>query len=171
MTIDINFSNDEKTYRHQINDVPVVSHPHHYTVALTQLAASLEEYNAIEILAESAEDSIRPFLDEQHARSNVSSPEEKLEETQKIYEYIGLGKIEYSGDEKEGEVVLTRSHVDEGWLSKLGRNDRPVNHLTRGLIAAMFASAYNVPGRSYEVTETASLVMGDSASRFSVKRK
>ena len=171
MATNIEFSYDEKTYRHYINGVSVVSHPHHYTIALIQMAESLADYGGIDILAESMEDAMRPVLDALHKDNDVVSTEEKLAEAQKYYDYIGIGLMKVSGDQNGGEVTLTRSHVDEAWLTKFGQRDSAVNHLTRGLIAAMFASAYDYPGQSYQVEETSSLVKGDDASRFTVKLK
>ena len=171
MAANIEFSYDEKTYRHYINGVSVISHPHHYTIALIQMAENLAEYGGIDILADSMEDAMRPVLDKLYADNNVASAAEKLAEAQKYYDYIGIGLMEVSGDQNGGEVTMTRSHVDEAWLTKFGQVDSSVNHLTRGLIAAMFASAYDSPVQSYQVEETSSLVKGDDASRFTVKLK
>ncbi len=171
MAFDTDFSFDSLTYRHHLNGFEVVMHCHHYMTLLTKLAADFDEFDGLRILVESAEDTVRPLFDDYIEKKDLSSPEEKLEMAKGFYEVMGMGLMESGGDEQGGEVTLTRSHVDQGWISKLGQHDQAVNYWTCGFISAMFAAAFDKPARSYKVVEEASIVKGDEASRFSVKAR
>jgi predicted hydrocarbon binding protein len=83
---------------------------------------------------------------------------------------MGLGKMEISGDAGSGKVTLQRSHVDSGWQKKWGNNDKPVNHFTRGYIAAIFGASFDKPARSYRVTENTGMVTGTGTSTFTVEK-
>ncbi len=83
--------------------------------------------------------------------------------------FMGLGLMAASGTAAGGEVKLKHTHVDEGWIKKWGPHNKPINHVTCGFVAAMFAAAFARPARSYHVTETASIVMG-AAERVHVAK-
>ena len=61
--------------------------------------------------------------------------------------------------------------MDEGWIKKWGKRDKPVNFITQGYLCAAFAAVYNQPQGSYKVSETQSIVSGADKSVFSVGRK
>jgi hypothetical protein len=82
---------------------------------------------------------------------------------------MGLGKLEVQGTQEGGEVRLTHSHVDEGWVKKWGKHDHFINHFACGYVAAMFTVAFAKPPRSYLVTETSSIVVGDPVSALVVR--
>ena len=169
MALDIEFTFDEKTYRKRMNGFDVVGHSHNLLCLVIKMAEEYEEFDGIRIMAESVEDSVRPLFDDYVKRQGVSLGAARLQMAVEFYEIMGMGKMESSGTEKGGEVTLTRSHLDEGWKMKFGNADHPVNHWTRGFIAAMFASAFDKPARSYQVKETASLAQGHPQSVFSVR--
>jgi predicted hydrocarbon binding protein len=171
MALEMEFSFDNKTYRHYMNGFLSVMHCHHYMTLLTKLADNFDDVGGTRILCESAEDSVRPMFDDYIQKHNITSPEEKLDVGKEYYSVMGMGLMEVNGSEQGGEVKLTRSHVDQGWLKKWDKHDKPINYWTSGYIAAVFASAFNKPPRSYGVEEVASIVRGDEASRFIVKAK
>ena len=88
-----------------------------------------------------------------------------------FYSVMGMGKMEASGSADSGKVTLSRSHVDQGWMKKWGNSAKPVNHFTRGFIAAMYAAAFDKPARSYAVTETEAIVTGKPASAFAIVKQ
>jgi hypothetical protein len=171
MALKKEFTFDEKTYRHSTNGFVTVMHCHHYMSLLSKLAIEFDDIGGVRVLCESAEDSIRPMIDDYCMKNNVASFEDKLDVGRQYYSVMGMGLMKVSGDKYQGEVTLTRSHVDQGWMKKWGNHDAPVNHWTRGYIAAMFAAAAGKSPRSYEVTEASSMVMGNTTSIFTVKPK
>jgi hypothetical protein len=171
MALNVEFTFDENTYRHYMNGFLAVMHCHHYMSLLTKLAEDFDDVGGTRILCESVEDSVRPMFDDYIQKNNLSSPDEKLNVGKDYYSIMGMGLMDLNGDESGGEVTLTRSHVDQGWQKKWGNLGKPINHWTRGYIAAAFASAFDKPARSYEVEEVASMVKGDEASKFVVKAK
>jgi predicted hydrocarbon binding protein len=80
---------------------------------------------------------------------------------------MGALKVVSAGPDY-GEVELSSSHLDQGWIKKWGKCDKPVNHIVRGFIASLFATALNRPRRTYGVKETASIVSGAPQSKFVV---
>jgi len=171
MALNVEFSFDDKNYRHFTNGFLTVMHCHHYMTLLSKLAKDFDDFGGIQILRESVEDSVRPMIDDYCLKNHITSFEDRLDVGREYYAVMGMGSMQASGNEQEGEVTLNRSHVDQGWIKKWGKNDAPVNFWTQGYIAAMFASAANKSPRSYEVVEDASMVMGDESSRFSVRLK
>jgi hypothetical protein len=151
---------DEETYRHSINGHEFVLHCHHYMTLTTKLAEDFADLGAVQVLREATEDSIRPVLDSYFSEYGVTSPTERLAIGAEYYAFMGLGLMEVSGAAGAGRVRLKHSHVDEGWVKKWGNHSKPINHFTCGFVAALFAAAFSKPARSYNVTETASIVMG-----------
>jgi hypothetical protein len=169
MQLEMNHTFDEETYRHFVNGQNVVLHCHHYMALMTKMAEDFADVGADQVLCESTEDTIRPVLDSYFADHDVTSPQERLAIGAEYYAFTGMGLMEVTGTEAAGEVKLAHSHVDEGWVKKWGEHDKPINHFTRGFVAAVFAAAFSQPARSYAVTETASIVMGAPESVFVVK--
>jgi hypothetical protein len=171
MALNVEFTFDEKTYRHYMNGFLSVMHCHHYMSLLTNLAMNYDDMGGIKILTESAEDTIRPLFDDYYQKNNLASAEEKLDVGPGYYSVMGMGLMKADGNEQGGQVVLTRSHVDQGWLKKWDSPGKPVNYWTCGYISAMFAAAFGKPARSYDVTEVKSMVKGDETSVFEIKLK
>jgi hypothetical protein len=170
MTLDVDFTFDEKNYRHYMNGFCTVLHCHHYLGLTTKLAEDFDDIGGTRILAESAEDTIRPVLDDYIKKHAISSPDDRLAVGLEFYPVMGMGKMEATLSGTGGRVVLHRSHVDAGWLKKWGPHNKPINHFTRGYIAAMFGAALNRPARSFRVKEIESIVMGSERSIFLVER-
>jgi len=169
MSLQINHTFDEGTYRHSINGHEFVLHCHHYMTLTTKMAEDFADVGAVQVLREVAEDAIRPVLNGYFAEHKVTSPEERLAIGAEHYAFMGLGLMEASGTAAGGEVKLKHTHVDEGWIKKWGQHNKPINHFSCGFAAAMFAAAFSRPARSYHVTETASIVMGAPESVLVVK--
>lgn len=162
MTLKLKYGFDEQTYRHTLNGHEVVLHCHHYMALTTKLAMELEGVDGTQILAEVAEDTIRPMLETYVAENGVSDPAAVLQVGAEYYAVMGLGKMVVESAPPGGKIRVPRSHVDEGWVKKWGQHDQPVNHFTRGYVAAMFAVAARKPPRSYRVQEVSSVVQGAS---------
>lgn len=171
MSLEVNFSFDDKTYRHYMNGHLAVMHCHHYMSLLTKLAEDFGDVGGTDILRQSVEDSVRPLIDDYLQSHSMGSPEEKLNVGKEFYAIMGMGKMEVTGNEQGGEVTLSKSHVDQGWINKWGNLDKAINHWTRGYIEAMFASAFGKPARSYNAEEVMSIVKGDDISKFTVTAK
>ena len=169
MELKVEHTFDPNTYRHQLNGHESVLHCHHYMSLTTKLAEDFADLGAVKVLRESAEDSIRPMLDDYFAKNGVASADDRLAVGAAYYSVMGMGTMEISGSADGGEVKLPNSHVDEGWIQKFGQHDKPINHFTCGYVAAVFAAAFDKPARSFEVTESASKVMGAAASQLAVK--
>jgi hypothetical protein len=169
MSLKINHEFDKNTFRHSINGHNFVMHCHHYMTLASKIAETFADVGAGQVLQEASEDSIRPVLDSYFAEHGIASPDERLAIGSEYYAFMGMGLMEVSGTADGGEVRLKHSHVDEGWVKKWGKHDRPINYFTRGFVAALFAASFSKPPRSYEVTEKASIVMGAPESILSVK--
>ncbi|MBN2238237.1 MAG: 4-vinyl reductase [Dehalococcoidales bacterium] len=165
-----NHSFDRKTKRHTINGVQSVLHCHHYTSLYTQLAIDSGE---TALLQECARESFFTVLDNYFKNNpDIITIQEKVDIGCQYYSILGLGNMEmhFLGVES-GEVELTSSHTDSGWMKKWGTYDRPVNYITAGYIEALFEAVLNLPARSFDVVETQSIVMGADTSIFKVIRR
>lgn len=169
MDLKVDFTFDEKTYRHYMNGFMSVLHCHHYLCLTTKLAKDFSDLGGIKILIETTEDTIRPLFDDYITKNNISSFNDKIKVGVGYYSLMGLGKMNVSGNEKGGIVELIRSHVDQGWLKKWGKSDEHVNHFSCGYVAAMFSAATNKPARSFSVVEKNSIATGSETSILEVE--
>ncbi len=169
MSMKLDFTLDNQTFRHYLNGHAVVMHSHHYLALITKMVDEMSDLGGPQILADTVEETMREIFDDYIKNNNLTSPQDRCNVGREYFSVFGLGKMIISGNENGGEVRLSHSHIDEGWKRKWGNSDKPLNYFTRGYIAAMFGSAFNRPLKSYVVTETASIAAGDSESKFVVK--
>ncbi len=169
MALNVDFTFDDKTYRHYMNGFLSVLHCHHYLCLTTKMALDFDVIGGVRILMETAEDTIRPLFDDYISKNRVTSFKDRILMGMEYYAIMGLGRMKVSANEQGGKVQLLRSHVDQGWLKKWGKNDKHINYFTRGYVAAMFAAALDKPARSFTVTELESIVTGDKAGILEVK--
>ena len=168
MALDLEFSFDEQTYRKRMNGFDIVGHSHNLMCIVVKLAEKFDDFGGTRILAESAEDAFRPIFDDYIKKHGLPAGQERLQMAADFFDTTGMGLMNSTGTADGGEVTLTRSHVDEGWTSKFGKADHPLNYFACGFIAAMFACAFDKPARSYQVKETTSMAMGNEQNSFSV---
>jgi hypothetical protein len=169
MPLNLKYSLDNETFRHSINGHPVVMHSHHYLALITKLVEDMRDLDAPQILSDVVEETMRPIFDDYIQKHNLTSIQDKCNVGREYFSVFGLGKMIVSGSEKGGEVRLTSSHIDEGWVMKWGVNQKPINFFTCGYIAAMFGSAFSKPLKSFIVTEETSISTGATEGKFIVK--
>jgi hypothetical protein len=169
MSLELSFTFDPSTYRHYINGHATVLHCHHYMSLTTQLALDYADQGGPRVLRECAEDSIRPMLADYVAKQSIIDAAARLSVGCEYYAVMGLGQMTASGEASGGEVHLSHSHVDEGWVKKFGTSQAPINHFTAGYAAAMFSVAFDKPARGYRVQETQSIAMGSPTTVFELK--
>ena len=161
---------DQKTKRHQINNIQSVLHCHHYASLYTQLAIDAGE---TELLKECARESFRRVLDTYFANNpDIDTIQAKTEIGCQYYALVGLGEmaVTFLGDDS-GDVRILSSHTDDGWMKKWGQFDKPVNYITAGFIEALFESVLDLDQKSFEAVETQSIVMGAETSIFQITRR
>jgi hypothetical protein len=160
---------DAKGSRHRIDNNTTVLHCHHYATLYTQLAMDCSLLDAKALLAECSEDAWYGFLDNYYKTNGIAALADRIAIGEQIYAAAGLGKLRVTcAGSDSGEVSLDHSHVDEGWIKKWGKCDKPVNLIGAGFIAGLFAAMFGKPTRSYVAIETQSIVSGASCSRFDV---
>lgn len=169
MPLQIDHSFDDDTYRHSINGHQFVLHCHHYISLTSKMAEDFADIGGVRALTEATEDSFRPVFDSYFSQHSVADPGERLALGAEYFTFMGLGTMDLSGTADSGEVKLAHSHVDEGWVKKFGASDKPINHVTCGYVAALFAAAFDKPARSFNVTETSSIATGASEGVLAVK--
>ena len=155
----------EKT-RHYLNGELTVLHCHHFATLYSQLAI---DANETELLAETCQETFHSQLAEYYEKHSVESINDRIELASQYFVALGLGKlhVQYLGKDS-GKVILTNSHIDEGWVKKWGKYDKPVNYIGAGFIAGMCAAIYNKPIGTFKVREDQSIVMGAEQSEFTI---
>jgi hypothetical protein len=171
MSLSLDFTFDPVTYRHYMNGFLTVLHCHHYMCLYTEAAEKFEDCGGTTILKEVTEDAMRPIFDDYYQKHNVADPVARLEVCSGFYAAMGMGKLIVEGSDKGGTAKLIASHVDQGWIKKWGKRDKPVNYFTCGFLAASMAATFGLSPRSFEIVEEKSIVKGDSVSVFQIKRK
>jgi len=169
LVIDHRFNS--KSCRHSLNGVVHVLHCHHFLALYTQLADDIGMLDGKALLANVTEDVFTKMLSEYYANNCIDSIEDRLNIACQMYSEAGLGKmvIDCAGPES-GEISLPVSHVDEGWIRKWGKRDKPVNFVSQGFISGVFSAVFDLPARSYKCMETESVVSGAAVSLFEVTR-
>ena len=153
--------------RHFLNGVCSVLHCHHYATLYTQLALDATDFEGVRHLSETSEDSFYDVLDQYFSQKGIATVEDKVEIAQQYWKAVGMGLIRFTGIGRyEILAEMDYSHIDEGWLKKWGSNDKPVNYITVGFVAAVAALLNEKPPRSFTARETQSLVCGDEKSKF-----
>jgi len=167
LTIDRRF--DPKTCRHSINGGVQVLHCHHYATLYSQLADDCGMLDGKKLLAEVTEDTYFDVLRNCYAANGINTIEDRISIAEQYFALSGLGQMKVKcASAESGEVELTTSHVDQGWIKKWGKRDQPVNFIGSGFIAGAFSAVFDKPTRAYSVTETQSIVSGADTSRFEV---
>ncbi|MGB9080040.1 MAG: hypothetical protein WCD00_01995 [Desulfuromonadaceae bacterium] len=168
MSLKLDFSLDNETFRHYINGHAVVMHSHHYLALITKLAEEFGDIGGPQLLMDVVEESMWAVLDDYVRKNGQTTPLQRCTVGREYYSVYGLGKMKVAGTEKGGEVCLIRSHIDEGWIKKWGAHSKPINHFTCGYIAALFAVTFNKPVKSYTVIETKSMAATGTEGTFIV---
>lgn len=160
---------DSRSSRHSINGETSVLHCHHYATLYSQLADDCGMLDGKQLLAEVAEDTFLKILKDYYEANGLTSVKDRINIAEQYYSATGLGqmKVVFMGPES-GEVELLFSHIDQGWIKKWGRRDKPVNFITAGYVAALFSAVNEKSSRSYQVIENQSIVAGAERSRFLV---
>lgn len=160
---------EPRSCRHLLDGQTYVMHCHHYAALYTQLAEDCGMLDGKQLLAGAAEDVFYDVLTGHFRKHGLTSIVERFSVGEQYFRTVGMGimKVASAGTDY-GEVELSSSHLDAGWIKKWGNTDKPINHITRGYIASLFAAVFDRPRRSYAVTETASIASGAPQSRFVV---
>ena len=159
---------DADRCRQYLNDELTVFHCHHYTTLFTQLADDAESLEGRKHLREAAAESMLAVLQRYCSSHNITAPADKIDIAQQYYAYVGLGKVRI--DLAANSAEMEHSHVDEGWIQRWGKRDKPVNYIGQGFLAAAFALAHGEASSAFAVDETQSLVAGAATSKFSIHR-
>src|ERR1700690_2424099 len=102
--------------RHYLNGQLTVLHCHHFTTLYTQLAI---DSRRTALLAEVAEDCFVDVLKGYFKSHSLGNIADRVSIACQYYAAVGLGKLAVTClGADAGEVVLERSHIDEGWLKK-----------------------------------------------------
>ncbi len=160
---------DPASCRHSLNGFTSVLHCHHYSALYTQLADDCGMLDGRKLLSECAEDSFFEVLSAYFKAKGMECIEDRIAIAEQYYAAVGLGgmKVVCAGLDS-GKVELSHSHVDEGWMKKWGKRDKPVNFITQGYVAALFSAVFGRPPRTYRVDETEGIVTGAEKSTFTV---
>jgi hypothetical protein len=168
MSLKLDFSLDNETFRHFLNGHAVVMHSHHYLALITKLVEDLSDIGGPQLLKDVVEESMWAVFNDYVVKNALTTPLQKCNVGKEYYSVYGLGKMKVGGTENGGEVCLVRSIIDEGWIEKWGHHTKPINHFTCGYIAAMFAVAFDKPVKSFTVTETESMAANGTEGTFIV---
>ncbi|MEW6348818.1 MAG: 4-vinyl reductase [Thermodesulfobacteriota bacterium] len=163
---------DSAAKKHYLNEWNTVLHCHHYATIFTELAISARGFAGTEKLVASAEMVLGNWLKEYYRKESITVVATRVSVAEEYWRTIGMGLIRIVADSPvRGSATMDYSHIDEGWLKKLGSSNQPVNFLTQGFLAGVFSALFGKPFGSYAVVETHSLVMGAEASRFEITLK
>ncbi|HEY3281603.1 MAG TPA: hypothetical protein VGN26_04965 [Armatimonadota bacterium] len=158
-----------KSCERRLNGETMVMHCHHYMSLCTQLADDCGMVDGKALLAESSEDVFHGILKRYYEAQGVTALADRIAIAEQYYAVAGLGQLKVTcAGSDSGEVELPYSHVDEGWVRKFGRREAPVNFVTQGYVAGLFAALFDESPRPYLVLETQSIVSGAECSRFEV---
>lgn len=158
---------DTQTMRHYSNGDLVVLHCHHYLSLFTQLADDAKYLDGPKILANTSKKIFKDVLSKYFKENNIIKIEDKITLSENYFSKIGLGKMEIKYN--DNKVILTRSHVDEGWIKKWNTSEKSINYFGTGYISAVFSIIHEKDINTDNVFETKSIAMGNDISEFLIK--
>ncbi len=167
-----NIRQDSSSRRSFMDDEHFVLHCHHYSSLFTQLAIDAKSLNGIELFVNASEETFYSVFKDYMERNNVQDREMRIKIVEDYFRYVGLGLLTLTIDDNgSATAVMKYSHLDEAWLSKWEKNDEPINFVGWGLLQAGMSAITNSGIGTYQVDEAESLVSGERASVFNIKRK
>ncbi len=169
--LELDHTFDPVRSRHYMNGNVTVLHCHHFTTLYCQLADDAELVDGKKLLANTAEESFAPILKSYFARHGITKVAERIAIAEDYFSAIGMGLLKVvSLGPVAGTVELLSSHVDEGWKKKWGEREKPVNFVTQGFVAGVFAAVLDLPIGTFQVSEEQSIVAGAAKSVFRAVR-
>jgi predicted hydrocarbon binding protein len=151
-----------------VNSDPSVMHCHHYATLYTKLALDFSDFGIPYMLRDSMEEASYLVLKKAFLIRDIKDREKKKNLAEEHFRLAGLGRVSITLTGNGGTARMNHSHMDEGWISKWGRHDEPVNFIGQGYLAAAFALIFEKRLRSFSVRETESIVSGNSYSSFTI---
>ena len=159
---------DEERYLQYVNGEAAVMHCHHYATIFTKLALDTANLGGPQNLFDAMEETAYLTLHRYFTVEGITSSENRISLAQQYFALAGLGQLSLESGPEGGQATMRHSHVDEGWIKKWGKNEKPVNLIGQGFLAGATAAIYNKPVGSYSVRETQSIVTGASSSKFTL---
>ncbi len=163
---------DPETCRHYLNDHCTVLHCHHFMTLYTQLADDAVHFEGERLFKEAAEDTFYYLLQNYFTKHNITQLSDQVQVAEDYWKTVGMGIIQFTEIGKfTVRAEMLTSHIDQGWLEKWGADNKPINFITSGFIAAVAALVNQYPIKSYSVKEVFSLIKGDHKSVFHASLK
>lgn len=162
---------DSGKARQYVNGDVTVFHCHHYATLFSQLADDAKLLKGATLLADAAEESFYPVLAGYFEEHGVDTTEDRVSIVEQYFSFVGLGKVKINIGNGKGYAEMPHAHVDEGWVKKWSKRDKPVNFIGQGFLAAAFSAITGSEPRTFSVTETQSKVSGASASLFEIVKR
>jgi predicted hydrocarbon binding protein len=171
-TLKVKHTFDPIRNRHYLNNVTSVFHCHHYSTLYTQLAEDADFIDGKKILFDVSEENFYKVLKEYYQQNDIKEIEDQIKIAEDYWAFVGMGnlKITALGD-AVGFAEMKYSHLDSGWIKKWGNSSKPVNHVTRGFLAAVWSLINDELLKSYDVIEIDSIAMGSEKSTFQIVKK
>ncbi len=154
---------DKNTCRHSLMGFQSVLHCHHYMTLTTQMAEDSNDLlGGVSILISTMEDVMYNVLSGYFKKNKVNSLKDKIAVTEAYFSFCGLGQmqIKHYGD-FSSEAELLHSHIDEGWVKKWKKRDKPVGYINRGFLQGALKA---IDGKDWDSKEEQSIVCGAKSS-------
>lgn len=159
--------------RRYIGGCPSTVHP--LLAAVTYIKEAMDggaRHGAAALLAEAAEEAFFIALTWIFVSSDTPGIPERTALAEEYFRFSGLGKLvlrEVGSD--GGNAELTRSTIDECWVSTYGKPDSPINVPVSGYLEGAFAAITGLGMKTFRAAETGSIAMGEPVSAFRVSRR
>lgn len=158
--------------RHYLNNVMSVFHCHHYTTLYTQLAEDADFIDGKKILFDVAEENFYKVLKAYYEENCIKNIEDQIKIAEDYWAFVGMGNVKITAfGNAIGFAEMSHSHLDSGWIKKWGKSTKPINHITRGFLAAVWSLVNDELLKTYDVTEVDSIAMGSEKSTFQIVKK
>lgn len=161
---------DKTSCRHSLMGFQTVLHCHHYLTLTTQMAEDSEEMvGGVSILISTMEETIYKVLKKYFLDNKIKTLDDKIALIESYFSFCGLGqmKIKHFGDYSTTAELL-HSHIDEGWIQKWGKRDKPVGYVNRGFLQGALKAVNEF---EWESQEDRCIVSGDKISNIKLWRK
>ncbi|WP_321277492.1 4-vinyl reductase [Thiomicrorhabdus indica] len=159
---------DAKHHALEVAGEAMIFHCHHYINYLQRSILDAEYIDSARFMVGAAADSVKNQLS--HLCLDLSLVD-SIAMAESMYQTFGYGLIDLSELSPDGGIFKTsKSFFSKTWQMKFGTANQPVDYYTRGYLAAVYSTFYEIPLNEIQVTQSHCMACGDEFNQFEIGR-
>jgi len=168
--MNLNKQYDRDKAKHFIEGRHFVLHCHHYNTQLHRAIINTPFMDGPDFVFRVSRDDFYDTIGAVLKSKQITGADRVKEACNDLYRYMGFGFFDMAGlGPKGGTVTALHSHLATGYINKWGAQDKPVDDVGRGFLAAAWALAYGGNPKKCVVRQTRCIAQGHKTCEFTVE--